>query len=81
VNRKQTIERWEKIAQEMLVGRTIVKVDYLPDQSQSVLGWHRGCVCLQLDNGLFIFPARDDEGNGPGALFTSSDVQPVLPVI
>jgi hypothetical protein len=45
------------------------------------LYWFERGIVLELDDGTSIFPSRDDEGNGPGALFTNHDALPVVPVI
>lgn len=33
--------------------------------------WRSPPVVIELENGLKLFPSRDEEGNGPGALFGS----------
>ncbi len=74
--------RWTIIARNMLVGRTIKRVRYLTEaEIHDTLGWDRKAVVLELDDGNIIYPSADDEGNGPGALFTNDDANPVLPVI
>jgi hypothetical protein len=45
------------------------------------LGWDKSGIVLMLDDGTYIYPSRDDEGNGAGALFTSHADLPVIPVI
>lgn len=73
--------RWNKIAADMLVGRKIVKVSYMDAKETEALGWYRRAVIIELDDGNLIFPSADDEGNGPGALFTNDDKNPILPVL
>lgn len=80
VNDKLTA-RWNKIAADMLVGRKIVKVSYMDAKETEALGWCRRAVVIELDDGNLIFPSADDEGNGPGALFTNDDKNPILPVL
>jgi hypothetical protein len=77
----QTIDRWEKIACDQLLGKKIVKVRYLNKKDIENLGWYESAIAFQLDDGNWIFPSQDDEGNGAGALFTCNDKNPVLPVI
>lgn len=72
---------WNKIAADMLVGRKIVKVSYMDAKETEALGWYRRAVVIELDDGNLIFPSADDEGNGPGALFTNDDKNPILPVL
>jgi hypothetical protein len=45
------------------------------------MGWQSRSVIIILDNGVAIYPSRDDEGNDAGALFTSDDSLPIIPVI
>lgn len=61
-------QRWKKAACDALVGRKIMAVRYMSHEEAERLGWEARGIVLQLDNGLLIFPAQDDEGNGPGAL-------------
>jgi hypothetical protein len=71
---------WEKIATELLVGRMVVQARYLTSDEQKVLGWSCGSIVLEFDNGLVVYPSADDEGNGPGAMFTSHAQHGTLPV-
>lgn len=73
--------KWDKIAADMLVGRTIKKVSYMNEAECNEFGWYQAAVVIELDNGLVIFPSQDDEGNGAGALFTSDDKNPILPTL
>ena len=70
----------DKVAAE-LVGKAIVAVRYLTEEEREELGWYDRSVVLQLDDGTLIWPSRDDEGNGAGALFTTIDEVPTVPVI
>lgn len=55
-----------------LEGRTITKVRPMLEAEANREGWDWGwegvCV-LELDDGSIIYASRDDEGNGPGAIF------------
>lgn len=73
---------WNKIATEKLVGRTIVKAEYMSEDDQHQHGWDHRPVILYLDDGSMIYPSQDDEGNDGGSLFgqgTKGDWQ--LPVL
>jgi len=37
------------------------------------LGWESKSIVLFLDDGSYLLSSTDDEGNGPGALFTNID--------
>ena len=54
-----------------LVGRKIVLTRYLSEEEITDLGWDQKAIVIFLDNGTYLFPSRDDEGNGAGALFTN----------
>ena len=71
---------WNKECSKALVGRTIKAVRYLTDEEVEDLGWSRKSLAIFFDNGEYIFPSSDDEGNDAGALFTSFESLPVIPV-
>ena len=73
--------RWENEARELLVGRTIRNVHYMAAADVAAQCWDRAALMIELEDGTRIWPSQDEEGNGPGALFTSSDKTPILPVI
>ena len=80
---KQSVleKKWTDIASAQLLGRTIKKVRYLTNKEAEELGWDSRCVVLILDNGNYVFPSADDEGNDAGAFFTVDKKNPVLPVL
>lgn len=61
--------RWATEAQRYLLGRTIIEVRWMTPAEQESCGWDNAAVVLQLDDGTYLWPAADDEGNGAGALF------------
>jgi len=73
---------WESKAKDFLIGRKVVAVRYLNEEEVEHIGWYGGkSLVIQFDDGSWMFPSADDEGNGPGALFTSSDDIPTIPVM
>lgn len=76
-----TEAQWIEKIGKFLIGKTIKSVSYLTPKATEQLGWYRKAVVIEFDDGSMIFPSQDDEGNGPGALFTSDDELPVIPVI
>ncbi len=57
---------------DSVVGRRIVEVRPLTAaECERSFGdtWNEAGVVLVLDNGIELFPSRDPEGNGPGAMF------------
>ena len=55
-----------------IIGHKIVKIRDMTEVEKRHEGWDDTPYCpavLVLDNGVMLYPSRDDEGNGPGALF------------
>ena len=77
----KTTDIWGTLAGEKLNGRTISQVRYLTDEEQEQLGWYGKSLVIILDDGNGIFASQDDEGNGPGSLFTSWDDLDTIPTI
>lgn len=71
---------WTDLAKK-LRGLTITDVRYLTRTEAEEMGWHARSVALILSDGTAIFPSQDGEGNGPGALFTTDDDLPTIPVL
>lgn len=65
--------KWEATANKFLKGKTIKSVRYLVDEELEMLGWTNRALVITFTDGSYIFPSQDEEGNGPGALFTSDD--------
>jgi len=72
---------WNDRARKMLLGHRVTAVSYLTAKETERLGWDRRSLAITFDNGVTVFAAQDDEGNGPGALFTSDKDTPILPVL
>jgi hypothetical protein len=72
---------WGDKVANVLVGKTITAVRYLSDEERDDLGWHNRSVVIVLSDGTMLYPSRDDEGNGAGALFTTLEELPTVPVI
>ena len=68
---KNRYAHWWKKAEKDFVGKKIVAVKYMSSEECEQMGWSSAPICLLLDDGTYIFPSRDDEGNNGGALFTS----------
>ena len=74
-------KQWTEVASSLLLNRKIVKVRYMNQGEADDMGWYSRPVAFLLDNGVWIFPSADDEGNNGGALFTTDQNNSVLPVI
>lgn len=74
---------WEEIAQDSLVGKKIVEVRYMTEKEKDSWGWYGRPVCILLDDGTWITPMKDDEGNDGGAIAITAvkeENDTVLPV-
>ena len=74
-------KQWTEVASSLLLNRKIVKVRYMNQSEADDMGWYSRPVAFLLDNGVWIFPSADDEGNNGGALFTTDENNSVLPVL
>lgn len=55
-----------------LIGHKIINIRPMTLKEAGVEGWgyrHRATPVIELDNGLVLYPSRDEEGNGPGVIF------------
>tara|TARA_Y100000361_G_scaffold150534_1_gene166377 strand:- start:1639 stop:1890 length:252 start_codon:yes stop_codon:yes gene_type:complete len=73
--------KWGKKVRDNLKGKTIVDARYLKGVEQQDLGWDSSSIVLFLDDGQHLLVSMDDEGNGPGSLFTSYEDLPIIPVV
>ena len=79
---KKTITKsWTQRVAEKLVGRKIVKVRYMDEQETEDCGFESRPIVLVLDDGNSIYPMHDDEGNDAGAMGTTFQKLPTIPVI
>lgn len=58
---EKMVKRWNEKAAK-LNGRTIRNCTYTADKEFGTV------LAIELDDGTVLFPMKDDEGNGPGAL-------------
>ncbi len=63
-----------------LVGK-IVDIRYLSAEEADSCGFYNQPICLFLDNGEWIMPMKDDEGNDGGAMATSYKKLSTIPVM
>lgn len=74
--------KWTKVATDALVGRKIIKVEYMSKDNCKELDWYESGLVLILDNNTFVVVQCDDEGNGPGSLVVQSMTSDItLPTI
>ena len=65
---KEHKDGWQKKAEKYLLNKKIVKIEWMSTDEITETMWHNAPICLKLDDGSYIFPLRDDEGNDGGAL-------------
>jgi len=69
---KQTKELetfWNKKAREVLLGKTIVSVNYMTQEDAQEMHWYKRPIVFKLSDGTLCYLSADDEGNDGGALF------------
>ena len=74
-------DKWTSHARKQLVGKKIVGVFYMPEDVTEEIGWYKRPLMLKLDDGSFLYPQMDDEGNDGGAFYyQKGDKGETLPV-
>ena len=73
--------QWIQRISKLLVGKKIVKVEYMNQADAEEQGWYKRPIQIRLEDGTWLTPSQDDEGNDGGALFTSDEDLPTIPVI
>ena len=74
-------QEWVQAISDKLVGKTIKEVRYISDEEARNMDWHGRSVAIQLSDDSWVWPMQDDEGNGPGALATTHEDLPTVPVM
>lgn len=74
------MSKWTEQIAEKLEGRTIVAVAYMNDTEAEQMDWMSRPIILKLDDGNYIYPMSDDEGNDGGAMCTTYKDLPTIPV-
>ena len=79
---EKAVKHWQTTSEFWLLGKKIVKCRYMSEEEMKETMWNNRPICLLLDDGTWIIPQRDDEGNDGGSLYvTKFDKAEVLPVI
>lgn len=76
-----TKAKWEERIKKRLEGRKIVEVRYMNKKEAEEMGFYPAPIVIFLDDGNNIFPQADDEGNNGGALSTSWEDLPIIPLM
>lgn len=77
IQHKSIKDIWNERAQS-LVGKKIVEARYMTPEEVENLGWSQSVIVLIFDDGSYVYPSMDDEGNNGGALFGSDSDFPVI---
>ena len=62
------MEEFIKALESQLVGKSIVSIRYMNDREMEMFGWYKRPVIILLNDGTFVVPQSDDEGNDGGAI-------------
>ena len=75
-------KRWTKVAEDVLLGRRILKVEYMSSKECNEYIWYKRPITFILDNGTRVIAQMDDEGNDGGVLTCLTDkTEEILPVL
>lgn len=70
---------WIKRVEKKLLGRKIVKLEYMTQDEADEWGFSNRPIKILLDNEIFLFPASDEEGNDSGVIFVNSNNLSIIP--
>ena len=76
-------ENWNTKTKKFLVGKTVKTARYLTKEELiDCFGddTYKVPLVIEFTDGSWIFPMSDDEGNDGGALATSDEAMPTIPV-
>lgn len=72
---------WIKKIEKNLLNKKIIDVRVMSISETKNHGWHYRPIVITLDDGEMIYPSMDDEGNEAGAIFTTYEDLPTIPVM
>ena len=78
---KELTQYWNDRISKILVGKKIIKVEYMTKEDAEDMGIDFRPIQIQLDNGVWLTPMSDDEGNDAGAIHTNLKNNSVIPVL
>ena len=81
INENNLELQWIKRINKLLVNKKIDRVEYMSKKDAEEQGWYKRPIQIRLNDGTWLTPSMDDEGNDGGALFTSDEKLPTIPVI
>ncbi len=72
---------WQKKIETHLLGKSIIKVEYMSEKDANDFGWTNRPIQFLLNNGVWLTITSDDEGNDGGAIHTNIKQLSIIPVI
>ena len=79
---KDRTEYWTEVAKNTLLGKKIIKVEYMRSKECNNYGWWKRPITFYLDDETRVIAQMDDEGNDGGVLTClTEDKEEVLPVL
>ena len=71
MSNEELTEYWTKRVEKFLLGQKIVRVEYMSEDDADDMGWSSRPIQILLENGTWLTPQQDDEGNDGGAISTN----------
>ena len=68
-------QQWKNRLSPEILGQRIVRMHYMSKKDAEELGWYKRPLMLMLENGTWIIPQQDDEGNDGGALWLMNNTK------
>jgi len=72
---------WSERATSAFKGKRVALIRWMTQAEIKEMGWCHSAPVIVFEDGSNIVAQMDDEGNDAGALSTSSESVPILPVI
>ena len=80
--KKDLTKMWNKTANKLLLGKKIIKVEYMSSKEADKGMWYSRPVRIILDDGTRVIAQMDDEGNDGGVLwFGNKNEESLMPVL
>ena len=81
-NKTKGFTDWNDIAKTVLLGKKIVRVEYIDKKEADNYMWNKRGISFILDDGTRVIAMTDYEGNDAGVLaYLNEGVDSVLPTI
>ena len=71
MSKQELTEYWTKRVEKFLLGQKIIKVEYMSVEDAEEMDWFNRPIQILLENGTWLTPQQDDEGNDGGSISTN----------